>query len=129
LPLLWRIFPDHPYLLNSQYDLTGDFDQSGYVTKPIAGRCGYNISMFDRNENLLKETSGRFDTQDHIYQELWKLPEIDGYRTQVCTFAVRGKYAGSCVRVDSSLIITSDSELLPLRVVEDDELLVEDAAS
>ena len=129
LPLLWRIFPDHPYLLNSQYDLTGDFDQSGYVTKPIAGRCGYNISMFDRNENLLKETSGRFDTQDHIYQELWKLPDIDGYRTQVCTFAVRGKYAGSCVRVDSSLIITSDSELLPLRVVEDDELLIEDGAS
>jgi hypothetical protein len=33
------------------------------------------------------------------------------------------------VRVDSSLIITSDSELLPLRVVEDDELLVEDGAS
>jgi hypothetical protein len=31
--------------------------------------------------------------------------------------------------VDSSLIITSDSELLPLRVVEDDELLVEDGAS
>jgi hypothetical protein len=30
--------------------------------------------------------------------------------------------------VDSSLIITIESELLPLRVVEDDELLVEDGA-
>lgn len=122
LPLLWQIFPDHPYLLDSRYELTADLQQRGYVSKPIAGRCGFNISLFDKHENLLKETSGRFDTQDHVYQELWKLPEIDGYRTQVCTFAVRGKYAGSCVRVDRSLIITRDSELLPLRVVEDNTL-------
>jgi glutathionylspermidine amidase/synthetase len=122
LPLLWRMFPGHPYLLCSQYELTEDFHRHGYVTKPIAGRCGFNISLFDRHEHLLKETSGGFDRQDHIYQELWKLPEIDGYRTQVCTFAVRGRYAGSCVRVDKSLIITGDSDLLPLRVVEDDQL-------
>ncbi len=122
LPLLWQIFPDHPYLLNSQYELTEDFNSRGYVSKPIAGRSGFNISLFDKNDNLLKGTGGGFDSQDQIYQELWKLPEIDGYKTQVCTFAVRGRYAGSCVRVDKSLIITRDSELLPLRVVDDDVL-------
>jgi len=121
LPLLWQIFPDHPYLLNSSYDLTADFNTRGYVAKPIAGRCGYNISLFDRNDQLLKETSGSFDRQDQIYQELWKLPEVDGYRAQICTFAVRGRYAGSCVRVDKSLIITGGSELRPLRVVADED--------
>ena len=123
LPLLWTIFPEHPYLLDSQFELTGDLHRRGYVTKPIAGRCGFNISLFDKHEKLLKGTSGGFDAQDQIYQELWRLPQIDGYRTQVCTFAVRGRYAGSCVRVDKSLIITRDSELLPLRIVEDDELV------
>ncbi len=123
LPLLWKIFPNHPYLLNSQYELTGDFNRRGYVTKPIAGRCGFNISLFDKHDNLLKETRGGFHRQDQIYQRLWKLPRIDGYRTQVCTFAVRGRYAGSCVRVDKSLIITGDSELLPLRIVADEELV------
>jgi len=123
LPLLWKIFPNHPYLLNSQYELTGDFNRRGYVTKPIAGRCGFNISLFDKHDNLLKETRGGFHRQDQIYQRLWKLPRIDGYRTQVCTFAVRGRYAGSCVRVDKSLIITGDSELMPLRIVVDEDLV------
>ena len=122
LPILWQIFPDHPYLLNSQFDLTEDFNQRGYVSKPIAGRCGLNISLFDKNNNLLKETTGRFEAQEQVYQELWKLPEIDGYRTQICTFSVQGKFTGSFTRVDQSLVITYDSDLLPLRVVEDESL-------
>jgi glutathionylspermidine amidase/synthetase len=86
------------------------------------GRCGDNISLVDRDDNILRQTAGRFEDRQQIYQELWRLPEIDSYRVQVCTFTARGKYAGSCVRVDQSLIITGDSDLLPLRVVEDDTL-------
>ncbi|AFU99383.1 bifunctional glutathionylspermidine amidase/synthase [Simiduia agarivorans] len=122
LPILWQIFPNHPYLLNAQFQLTKDLSKQGYVSKPIAGRCGYNISLVDKNDQVLNETDGRFDEQDQIYQALWKLPEIDGYRVQLCTFTARGKYAGSCVRVDKSLIITTGSDLLPLRTVEDEKL-------
>ena len=122
LPVLWQIFPDHPYLLNSQFELNDEIGHRGYVSKPIAGRCGLNIALFDKNDQLLKETAGRFDHQDSIYQELWKLPEIDGYKAQVCTFSVLGKYAGSCLRVDKSLVITMNSDVLPLRVVEDEDL-------
>lgn len=122
LPVLWSIFPNHPYLLNSQFELTDDFNQRGYVTKPIAGRSGSNISLFDKDDQLLNETEGSFQHQDQIYQELWRLPDIDGYRTQVCTFTVNGSYGGSCVRVDRSLIITTDSDLLPLRIVPDNTL-------
>lgn len=122
LPILWQIFPEHPFLLNSQFTLTDELAHQGYVTKPIAGRCGDNISLFDKNETLLKETEGRFNHQEQIYQELWKLPNIDGYRTQACTFSVAGKYGGACVRVDKSLIITTASDLLPLRVVADEGL-------
>jgi len=122
LPILWQIFPNHPYLLNSRYELNGEMAQRGYVTKPIAGRCGLNITLYDKNDRVLKETTGQFDHQDNIYQELRKLPTIDGYRTQVCTFSVLGKYAGSCVRIDKSLVITMNSDLLPLRVVADEEL-------
>ncbi|BFM10041.1 bifunctional glutathionylspermidine amidase/synthase [Simiduia litorea] len=122
LPILWHIFPNHPYLLNSQFSLTDELASQGYVTKPIAGRCGSNISLFDKNAQVLKETEGKFDAQDQIYQALFKLPEIDGYKTQVCTFSVAGKYAGACVRIDKSLIITTNSDLLPLRVVDDEAL-------
>jgi glutathionylspermidine amidase/synthetase len=121
---LWEIFPDHPYLLNSQFELTDSLAQRGYASKPIVGRCGSNITLCDKNDNVLKETQGQFDNRDHVYQELWKLPEVDGYRVQVCTFTALGKFAGSCVRVDKSLVITQKSDVLPLRVVEDDTLVV-----
>jgi glutathionylspermidine amidase/synthetase len=124
LPILWEIFPDHPYLLNSQFVLTDSLARLGYASKPIVGRCGSNITLFDKNDNVLKETQGQFDNQDHVYQELCKLPEVDGYRVQVCTFTALGKFAGSCVRVDKSLVITQNSDVLPLRVVEDDKLAV-----
>ena len=83
LPILSRFFPDHPYLLETVFELDDSFAGRGYVAKPIAGRCGANISLFDRDDRLLNETDGRFEDQDQVFQELWKLPEIDGYRTQV----------------------------------------------
>ena len=122
LPILWHLFHEHPYLLNSQFELNDTLADCGYVIKPIAGRCGANIQLYDNSDTLLNATAGRFDTQDQIYQELWPLPCIDGLKTQVCTFAVRGKYAGSCVRVDTSLIITTHSDLRPLRIVDDEAL-------
>jgi len=122
LPVLWQIFPDHPYLLKTAFALDDEFSGRGYVAKPIAGRCGANIRLFDRHDNLLGGTEGRFEEQDQVYQELWKLPEVDGYRTQICTFTVQGRYAGACTRADPSLIITTDSDVLPLRIVEDEQL-------
>lgn len=122
LPVLWTLFPDHPYLLNSSFDLTTNLQHEGYVSKPIAGRCGFNISLFDADAGLLEETVGRFSNQDQIYQGLWKLPEIEAFNAQVCTFSVAGHFAGSCVRVDPTLVITKDSDLLPLRVVGDENL-------
>ena len=122
LPILWQLFPDHPFLLNSAYELNEPLRKNGYVSKPIVGRCGSNISIYDHNEELLKETRGQFEHQDQIYQELCKLPNIGGYNVQVSTFSANGSYAGAAVRVDPSLVVTSQSDLLALRVIEDDEL-------
>ncbi|KFZ38207.1 glutathionylspermidine synthase [Shewanella mangrovi] len=121
-PVLWQLFPNHRYLLNASFELTDDLIAHGYVRKPIAGRCGDNVSLIDKHDSILGETDGRFGEQDCIYQALWRLPQIDKYRVQICTFALGGSYGGSCIRVDDSLIITTDSDLLPLRIVDDNEL-------
>jgi len=123
LPVLWEMFPEHPYLLESHFSLTDDLRAGGYVAKPIAGRCGYNISVVGGETGVLTETAGQFDQQRQIFQQLWALPVIGNYRTQVSTFSAGGVYAGACVRVDRSLIITTDSDLLPLRVVRDREFI------
>jgi len=52
---------------------------------------------------------------------LCALPKIGPHRAQLSTFSAGGVYSGACVRVDSSLIITTYSDLRPLRVVSDRE--------
>jgi glutathionylspermidine amidase/synthetase len=123
LPVLWRICPNHPYLLRSAFELRSELIESGYAVKPIVGRGGSNISLVDRRKGVIEETDGAFDTRDQVYQELWPLPCIDGLNVQVCTFSAAGAYAGSCVRTDRSMVITMDSDCLPLRIVPDKSIL------
>lgn len=139
LPVLCNLFPNHPHLLDSRYELTDQLRQSGYVAKPIAGRCGANISIVDGSNGLVEATTGRFDRQHQIYQELFPLPrcrdesgektgdESGGENVQVCTFSVDGRYAGACVRVDPGLVITDQSNLLALRILDDGMMEVDDS--
>jgi len=123
LPVLFQLFPECPYLLRSSFELGGALREQGYVSKPIVGRCGSNIRIFDRESGLVAQTSGAFEDRSQIYQELHRLPEIGGYRVQISTFTAAGAHAGTCLRVDPSLIVSGKSDNLPLRVVPDHELL------
>jgi glutathionylspermidine amidase/synthetase len=123
LPILSELFPSHPYLLNSAYELTDELRRDGYVVKPIVGRCGSNIRMFDRDAGLIQASSGQFERQQDIYQELFRLPEVGGYHAQIVTFSAAGKYAGSAIRIGSTPLITGDSDLVALRVVEDRDIV------
>lgn len=123
LPVLWQLFPNHPYLLNASFDLTPELRQSGYVIKPIVGRCGSNISIIDSEETLLEATQGQFDHRDQMYQELFPLPQIDGRYVQICSFSADGAYAGSCARLEAGMIVNQASDLIALRVVDDEEIL------
>lgn len=119
LPILWALYPDHPYLLDTQFELTDELAAAGHVAKPIVGRCGQNIAIYDRNSALVTSTTGRFAERDMIYQQLFPLPKIGGMNVQLCSFSVGGTFSGACVRVDPSAIITTKSDILPLRVVPD----------
>ncbi len=122
LPVLKSMYPNSRYLLDTQYELTDELRQSGYVVKPIVGRRGENIAVYNRSENLIGETGGRFDDRDQIYQELFRLPKIGGMNVQIGTFAIGGSFSGACTRVDASPIIKAESDVWPLRVVPDEEL-------
>jgi len=119
LPVLWALFPNHHNLLNSSFELNEELLESGYVTKPIVGRCGSNISLRDHQDTFLESTGGNFEDQETIFQQLFALPRIEDYYVQICAFTAAGIYAGSCVRVDTSMIINQESDCLPLRVNED----------
>ena len=119
LPILWSLFPNHRYLLNTDFVLSDDLRASGYVSKPIVGRCGANIQLVDQHQNTLAEKSGNFEDRAQIYQQLFPLPLVNGLYVQICTFTAQGNYAGSGVRVDESMIIGKDSDCLALQVSHD----------
>lgn len=121
LPVLSSMYPEYKYLLRSSRTLDEKMAAGAYVVKPIVGRCGQNISIFDERQQLVDETGGQFNERDQIYQEFFPLPNLDGRNVQICTFTAEGSYAGACVRADRSNIITTDSAILPLRVVPDDD--------
>jgi glutathionylspermidine amidase/synthetase len=123
LPVLWAMFPEYPYLLNTSYVLTDELRQTGYVVKPIVGRGGANITIFDRNATVRAETAGRFDQRDQVFQQLFALPRAGGDNAQISTFSAAGRYAGACVRIDRSDVITMESENIALRVVKDRDFL------
>lgn len=122
LPILWELFPDHPQLLQTEFECSDTLKTKGYVQKPIVGRCGANIAIINSGTTLA-ETQGQFHTQDIIYQELFPLPQLDNKYIQICSFTVGGKYAGACTRTDPSMIVTSESDILPLRIIDSDTLV------
>jgi len=117
--VLWSLFPNHPLLLNSAFELNDELSKDGYVKKPIVGRCGSNISLFDHKNIKMESTKGGFVDQPTIYQQLFPLPKVDDYFAQICTFTAAGLYAGTSVRADKSMIIKSESDCFPLRVLDD----------
>lgn len=119
LPVLWSLFPGHPFLLESAFELTPGVAGGGFVKKPIVGRCGANIVLYDENHKVIESTSGGFESREHVYQALFPLPRVAGRNVQVCTFSAAGTYAGACVRVDPSLVVTADSDMVALRVLDD----------
>ena len=119
LPVLWQLFPNHRYLLDTDFEVNDLLKQTGYAVKPIAGRCGSNIDLISAQDELLDKSSGKFVDRKNIYQQLWCLPKVDGKYIQVCTFTVGGNYGGTCLRGDDSLVVKKESDIEPLIVVKD----------
>ncbi|AOT45519.1 bifunctional glutathionylspermidine amidase/synthase [Enterobacter ludwigii] len=117
LPVLWQLFPNHRYLLDTDFEVNDLLKQTGYAIKPIAGRCGSNIDLISAGDEVLDKSSGKFVDRKNIYQQLWCLPKVDGKHIQVCTFTVGGNYGGTCLRGDDSLVVKKESDIEPLIVV------------
>lgn len=120
LPVIWSLYPHHPLLLESDFALNDTLLNSGYVAKPIVGRCGANITLYDESQQTIESTGGKFGQHPQIYQQLFALPQLDDVFVQLCTFTAAGRYVGSCTRVDTSMVINKDSDCLALRVVDND---------
>jgi glutathionylspermidine synthase len=110
LPLLWELFPDHPNLLPASHDrLPGRC-----VRKPMFGREGANITIFDDGKAVL-ETPGDY-AGTYIYQRYFETPKFDGRTIVLGSWMVNGYACGLGIREDDGVITSNTSRFVPHRI-------------
>lgn len=113
LPMLWKMFPNHPNLLPAFYedelDNTIDFD---IVKKPIFSREGANVSIIKNGQPIL-DTQGPYGEEGFIYQAYHPLPKFGDNYTLIGSWLVNDQPAGISVREDASIVTQDLSRYLP----------------
>ncbi len=112
LKYMYELEPDNPYLLKASFK-EKDFPERKFVKKPIFGRMGENISMFDGGEKAFYKTKGDYGDYPRILQQLavFNIDE-DGCRYQPSIFWT-GESSALCFRRQDDPVIDDDAEYVP----------------
>ncbi|WP_088332391.1 glutathionylspermidine synthase family protein [Lacimicrobium sp. SS2-24] len=113
LPMLWKLFPQHPNLLPAWFeqDLPAGYS-SKLIKKPIFSREGANISLVEGEQTLL-HSDGPYGEEGFIYQAWYPLPRFGNNHTLIGSWLVNDQAAGISVREDSGPITQDMSRYLP----------------
>ena len=110
LPILWELFPNHPYLLASYFEKPSYLKH--YVRKPILSREGANVEMYYDNE-MIYETTGEYGEEGFIYQELATLHREDTGFSIIGSWLIGQESCGISFRESDMPITTDKSRFIP----------------
>jgi glutathionylspermidine synthase len=114
LKILWDLYPDHPLLLETQYEpIEGD-----YVEKVIFGREGANVKIITDGD-VLEEKDGEYGDFPKIYQRYFEMNSHEGKTYQAGVF-YGGEGCGLCYRRGSK-IMNDTAEFVSHYVEKNDE--------
>lgn len=118
LPMLWKMFPNHPNLLPAFFEdeLDSVPEDMLLVKKPIFSREGANISFTNHKGESLdeeKDSDGPYGDEGYIYQQKYDLPIFDGNHTLIGSWLIDDLAAGISIREDAQAITQDMSRYLP----------------
>jgi len=109
LPILWELYPDHPNLLACYAD--GPRDLTAFVEKPLLGREGGNVSIFDEQSEVGRDFG--YGMEGSVYQQLYDLPCYDGKYPVIGSWVIDGVSRGIGIRESSGRITNELSSFVP----------------
>ncbi len=114
LPLLWKMFPDHPNLLPAYFEDDPQAATLGdsYVRKPLFSREGANVTLISSGETLAQQ-DGPYGAEGFIRQATAPLPEFSGNYPVIGSWLVDHDACGVSIREDHSRITGNGSRFLP----------------
>lgn len=74
--ILWDLYPNHPLLLKTT-NSADDFEGKMYVEKPVFGRAGQNVIIYDEKGEKYDWEDGPYGDQPKVYQEYFEQPYDD----------------------------------------------------
>jgi glutathionylspermidine synthase len=112
LPFLQQAGPGHASLLKASRQQE-HISRYTYAAKPLYGRTGDNVQIFQGGPQAIAENEGDFGHLPKIYQELAQFDaDEDGDIYQPSVFWAGGSACGFCLRRQDSLIIDDDAEFV-----------------
>jgi glutathionylspermidine synthase len=113
LPVLWKLYPRHPYLLEASFD--GPGLMMSWVKKPLLGREGANVTLHQPGQDV--QTGGDYGGEGSVYQELAPWTSFDGLYPVLGSWVI-GQQAGNAaggmgVRESTLSITASSSQFVP----------------
>jgi glutathionylspermidine synthase len=113
LPVLWSLYPRHPYLLEASFD--GPGLMMSWVKKPLLGREGANITLHQPGTDMA--TAGPYGAEGFIYQDYAPLKSFDGKYPVVGSWLIgheEGNVAGGIgIRESETPVTTNASQFVP----------------
>jgi glutathionylspermidine synthase len=110
LPILWQLFPRHPYLLEANFD--GPGLMMAWAKKPILGREGANILLHQPGKDV--ETGGDYGEEGFIFQQMATLKSFDGMYPVIGTWLIgheEGNAAGGMGIREADTPITGNTSM------------------
>ena len=118
LPMLWKLFPNHPNLLPTFFeDELASSGLTDYVKKPIFAREGANVSIH-RGGKEVYASPGPYGDEGFIYQAYHALPTFNNNHTLIGSWLIDDKPAGISVREDTQAVTQDMSRYLPHIILE-----------
>ena len=109
LPVLWEMYPNHPYLLESYFEPRHLKD---FAKKPIYSREGANVTLH-KNNLPVERNSGAYGKEGFIYQQLFDLPNFGGNYPVIGSWVIGQEPAGIGIRESTHLITNNQSRFIP----------------
>ncbi|ETS33023.1 hypothetical protein BB987_13560 [Photorhabdus temperata] len=112
LPMLWKMFPNHPNLLPAYFADDNHPAMDSYVIKPLFSREGANIRIIENGKEIAS-ADGPYGKEGMIVQQFHTLPKFGDSYTLIGSWLVNDQPCGIGLREDRELITQDLSRFYP----------------
>jgi len=112
LPVLWRLYPDHPNLLPAFFE-DEEHSLTSFVRKPLLAREGANSTIVIDGDEADRGPDQGYGEEGFVVQQYTDLGTYDGNRPVLGVWTVDMEPAGLGIRESDGLVTNNLSRFVP----------------